>query len=114
MWIIRYRVNNGSIVGGQGLYKGGDMATLISEELRKLPRNEMAMVYQGPMAARNPAMTLGRQLMEVPLCHENIGEKAAYERAIQILADVKLPDPERVMAAYPHQVSGGQDRKSVG
>src|SRR3546814_4944726 len=79
MAIIRYLGNNGAIVSGQVLYKGRDMATLSAEELRQLRGNEIAMVYQEPMAALNPAMTLGRQLMEVPLCHENIGEKAAYE-----------------------------------
>src|SRR3546814_8655337 len=89
------------------------MATLSAEELRQLRGNEIAMVYQEPMAALNPAMTLVRQLMEVPLCHENIGEKAAYERAIQILADVNLPDPERIMAAYLHPLSGGQQQRVV-
>src|SRR3546814_9747300 len=79
MAIIRYLGNNGAIVSGQVLYKGRDMATLSAEELRQLRGNEIAMVYQEPMAALNPAMTLGRQLMEVPLCHENIGEKARSE-----------------------------------
>jgi peptide/nickel transport system ATP-binding protein len=113
MAIMRYLGNNGAIVGGQVLFKGRDMATLSAEELRQLRGNEIAMVYQEPMASLNPSMTLGRQLMEVPLCHENIGEKAAYERAVQILRDVNLADPERVMAAYPHQVSGGQQQRVV-
>src|SRR3546814_10983649 len=89
------------------------MATLSAEELRQLRGNEIAMVSQEPMAALNPAMTLGRQLMEVPLCHENIGEKAAYERAIPILADSTLPDPERVTAAYSPQVPGGPQPRQV-
>jgi len=65
------------------------------------------------MASLNPSMRLGRQLMEVPLCHESITEKEAYDRAIQMLADVKLPDPERVMDSYPHQISGGQQQRVV-
>src|SRR3546814_12704366 len=71
------------------------------------------MVYHGPMASLNPSMTLGQQLMEVPLCHENIGEKEAYERASRMLSDVNLPDPERIMSVYPHQVSGGQQQRVV-
>jgi oligopeptide/dipeptide ABC transporter ATP-binding protein len=113
MAIMRYLGNNGAIVGGQVLYKGRDMATFSEEELRQLRGNEIAMVYQEPMASLNPSMTLGRQLMEVPLCHDNIDEKQAYDRARQILSDVNLPDPERVMAAYPHQISGGQQQRVV-
>jgi peptide/nickel transport system ATP-binding protein len=113
MAIMRYLGGNGAIVRGQVLYKGRDMASLSDEELRQLRGNEIAMVYQEPMASLNPSMTLGRQLMEVPLCHENISEAEAYKRAVQILSDVNLPDPERVMAAYPHQISGGQQQRVV-
>ena len=113
MAIMRYLGNNGAIVGGQVLYKGRDMATLSDEELRQLRGNEIAMVYQEPMAALNPSMTLGRQLMEVPICHDNVSEAEAYKRARQILSDVNLPDPERIMSVYPHQVSGGQQQRVV-
>jgi peptide/nickel transport system ATP-binding protein len=58
-------------------------------------------------------MTLGKQLMEVPLYHEGISEQEAYERALKILADVHIPDPERVMVSYPHQISGGQQQRVV-
>jgi len=113
MAIMQYMGSNGGIVGGQVIYKGRDLATCSEEELRNLRGNEIAMVYQEPMASLNPSMTLGRQLMEVPLCHEDITEKEAYDRAVQILADVKLPDPDRVMASYPHQISGGQQQRVV-
>ena len=114
MAIMRYLGRNGGIPRGRVLYKGRDMAELSPEELRRLRGSEIAMIYQEPMASLNPSMTLGRQLMEVPLNHEKgIGEKQAYERAAQMLADVKLPDPERVMRAYPHQVSGGQQQRVV-
>jgi peptide/nickel transport system ATP-binding protein len=113
MAIMQYLGGNGGIVGGQVIYKGRDLATCSEEELRQLRGNEIAMVYQEPMASLNPSMTLGRQLMEVPLCHEDVSEEEAWERAAKILADVKLPDPERVMASYPHQVSGGQQQRVV-
>jgi peptide/nickel transport system ATP-binding protein len=111
--IMRYMGGNGGIVGGQVIYKGTDLATLGEEEIRQLRGNEISMVYQEPMASLNPSMTLGRQLMEVPLYHEQVSEKEAYERAHKILADVKIPDPERVMTSYPHQVSGGQQQRVV-
>lgn len=113
MAIMQYLGKNGAIVGGEVFYKGRDLSTLSQEELRQLRGNEIAMVYQEPMASLNPSMTLGRQLMEVPLCHEEISEKEAHERAVKILADVKLPDPERIMKVYPHQISGGQQQRVV-
>ncbi|MEO3429971.1 ABC transporter ATP-binding protein [Pelagibius sp. CAU 1746] len=113
MAIMRYLGGNGAIVGGQVFYKGRDMATFSDEELRQLRGNEIAMVYQEPMASLNPSMTLGRQLMEVPLCHENISEQEAYKRCRQMLADVNLPDPDRIMSVYPHQISGGQQQRVV-
>jgi peptide/nickel transport system ATP-binding protein len=113
MAIMQYLGGNGGIVGGQVIYKGRDLATLSEEELRQLRGNEIAMVYQEPMASLNPSMTLGRQLMEVPLCHEDVSETEARERALDILAGVKLPDPERVLDSYPHQISGGQQQRVV-
>ncbi|GAB5468184.1 MAG: ABC transporter ATP-binding protein [Rhodospirillales bacterium] len=113
MAIMRYMGNNGAITGGQVLYKGIDLATLSEDELRELRGNEIAMVYQEPMASLNPAMKLDRQLMEVPLFHETVSESEARARALEMLALVKLPDPERVMASYPHQISGGQQQRVV-
>ena len=113
MAIMRYMGKNGGIVGGEIRYKGRNMAEFSEEELRQLRGNEISMVYQEPMASLNPSLTLGKQLMEVPLYHEQVTEQEAYERAAKMLADVKLPDPERVMAAYPHQISGGQQQRVV-
>jgi peptide/nickel transport system ATP-binding protein len=114
MAIMQYLGSNGGIVGGTIRYKGQDLSKLGPEELRQLRGNEIAMVYQEPMASLNPSMLIGRQLIEVPLYHEDgIDEKEAHRRAVQMLADVKLPDPERVMQSYPHQISGGQQQRVV-
>ena len=113
MAIMQYMGRNGGIVGGDIIYKGRDLTTFSEEELRQLRGSDIAMVYQEPMAALNPSMTIGRQLSEVPLCHEDVDEAEALERATQILADVNLPDPERVLASYPHQISGGQQQRVV-
>jgi peptide/nickel transport system ATP-binding protein len=71
------------------------------------------MVYQEPMASLNPAMKIGAQLIEVPMIHEGIDRRAAWARALDMLRAVRLPDPERVMGAYPHQISGGQQQRIV-
>jgi len=114
MGIMRHLGANGRIVGGTIRFRGRDMATLSPEELRQVRGAQIAMVYQEPMAALNPSMTIGAQLAEVPLYHEpGCTEAEARARAVAMLADVKLADPERLMAAYPHQVSGGQQQRVV-
>ena len=104
---------NGRIVGGSIKFKGRDLGEMSAEELRDIRGNEIAMIYQEPMASLNPAMLIGRQLMEVPMIHEGISEEQAYSRALEVVTDVKLPDPERILRSYPHQLSGGQQQRIV-
>jgi len=104
---------NGRIVGGSIMFKGRDLGAMTPAELRKVRGSEIAMIYQEPMASLNPAMRIARQLMEVPMIHEGIGEKEAYARALEVVRDVKLPDPERILRSYPHQLSGGQQQRIV-
>jgi peptide/nickel transport system ATP-binding protein len=110
---MRYMGHNGGIVGGSIKFKGRDMVHLSDDELRKLRGSEISMIYQEPMAALNPSLTVGSQLIEVPITHENVSKQEAWERAVQMLSDVRLPDPQRVMEAYPHQISGGQQQRVV-
>jgi peptide/nickel transport system ATP-binding protein len=65
------------------------------------------------MASLNPAMTIGKQLMEVPMLHAGAGAEAARQAALEIVAAVRLPDPERILRSYPHQLSGGQQQRIV-
>ncbi|TVQ38894.1 MAG: ABC transporter ATP-binding protein [Geminicoccaceae bacterium] len=109
--IMRYLGRNGRIVGGAIRFKGEDLVTASEERLRQLRGGEIAMVYQEPMASLNPALTIGRQLVEVPLHHETIDEAGARARAEAMLERVRLPDAKRLMAAYPHQLSGGQQQR---
>ena len=111
--IMRYMGHNGGIVGGTIKFKGHDMSTLGRDELRRVRGAEIAMVYQEPMAALNPSMTITKQLTEVLEVHEGIAEGEARKRALEVLHDVRLPDAERIMAAYPHQLSGGQQQRVV-
>jgi peptide/nickel transport system ATP-binding protein len=104
---------NGRVVGGSIRFKGRDLAKMTPKELREIRGSEIAMIYQEPMASLNPAMTVGRQLMEVPMIHQGISRDGARARAIEVVRDVKLPDPERILNAYPHQLSGGQQQRIV-
>src|SRR5690606_16915540 len=111
--IMRDLSNVGSIVGGRIRFKGRDMGEMSEAELRAIRGNEIAMIYQEPMASLNPAMKVGRQLMEVPLIHDRVSEEEAYARALEMVRAVKLPDPERIMRSFPHQLSGGQQQRIV-
>jgi ABC-type polar amino acid transport system ATPase subunit len=111
--IMRDLSNIGKIVGGKIVFKGKDMGELTEDELRSIRGNEIAMIYQEPMASLNPAMKIGQQLMEVPMLHDKVSREEAYKRALETVRAVKLPDPERMMRSYPHQLSGGQQQRIV-
>ena len=111
--VMRDLGKNGRIVGGSIKFKGRNMEQMSADELRDIRGNEIAMIYQEPMASLNPAMRIGRQLMEVPMIHEGVSEHEAYQRALEVVTDVKLPDPERMLRSFPHQLSGGQQQRIV-
>jgi peptide/nickel transport system ATP-binding protein len=104
---------NGRIVGGSIKFKGRDLNEITAEELRDIRGSEIAMIYQEPMASLNPAMKIGKQLMEVPMIHEGMSKDEAYKLALEAVTDVKLPDPKRILDAFPHQLSGGQQQRIV-
>ncbi|MCQ0971272.1 ABC transporter ATP-binding protein [Paracoccus sp. TK19116] len=104
---------NGRIVGGSVRFKGRDMGSMSQSELRQIRGSQIAMIYQEPMASLNPAMRVGDQLAEVPMIHEGMARKEALAMARQVVADVRLPDPDRILRAYPHQLSGGQQQRIV-
>ena len=112
--IMQYMGKNGRIMSGEIRFKGRDMTAMSEDELRQLRGSQIAMVYQEPMASLNPSMKIARQLMEVPLYHEaGCSEQDAYARALEMLGNVRLPDPQRIMESYPHQISGGQQQRVV-
>ena len=104
---------NGRIVGGRIRYRGRDLNTMSPQDLRAIRGREIAMIYQEPMASLNPAMRIGAQLMEVPMIHEGLSRAEAHRRAREVVTDVRLPDPERILRSYPHQLSGGQQQRIV-
>ncbi|MGQ0565700.1 MAG: dipeptide ABC transporter ATP-binding protein [Gemmobacter sp.] len=111
--VMRDLGKNGRIVAGSIKFKGRDLVGMGDDELRQLRGSEIAMIYQEPMASLNPAMKIGAQLAEVPMIHEGMSKDDAWKLARQIVADVRLPDPDRIINAYPHQLSGGQQQRIV-
>ncbi len=111
--IMRDLGRNGRIVGGSIRFKGRELTTMSPSELRKIRGSQIAMIYQEPMASLNPAMKVGRQLMEVPMIHQGASQADARARALSVVEAVRLPDPRRILGSYPHQLSGGQQQRIV-
>jgi peptide/nickel transport system ATP-binding protein len=93
------------------LFKGQDMAHLSLVEMRKLRGNRISMIFQEPMSSLNPVYTVGRQIVEGLILHQRLGKKEAWARAVELLDEVRLPEPEARMNQYPHQLSGGQRQR---
>jgi peptide/nickel transport system ATP-binding protein len=111
--IVNFLGTNGKIVDGSIRFQGEELVGRSQEELKKLRGDRISMVFQDPMQALNPSVRLGEQLAEVLTCHKAISMDEAWERSIQMLKRVNMPDVENVMIRYPHQISGGQQQRIV-
>jgi peptide/nickel transport system ATP-binding protein len=111
--IMRHLGPSGRIAGGAIRFRGRDLVTMGERDLRAIRGRAIAMIYQEPMASLNPAMTVGRQLMEVPRLHFRASRAEARRAAIEAAEAVRLADAERILDSYPHQLSGGQQQRIV-
>jgi peptide/nickel transport system ATP-binding protein len=111
--IVNFLGPNGKIVNGRVSFQGNELVGRSEEELKELRGDRISMVFQDPMQALNPSVRLGEQLAEVLTCHHPIPKKEAWERSIEMLKRVNMPDPENVMLRYTHQISGGQQQRVV-
>jgi oligopeptide/dipeptide ABC transporter ATP-binding protein len=96
---------------GSILFKGQDLLKLSWEDIRAIRGREISMIFQEPMTSLNPVFTIGMQLMEVVLHHEKISKKDAFDRCVEMLKLVGIPDPASRMHDYPHQYSGGMRQR---
>ena len=96
---------------GEALFRGEDLLTMSSSKLRGIRGNDMAMVFQDPMTSLNPVHTIGRQLMEAVLIHQDVSRQQARARAVESLKAVGIPRAERRIDDYPHQFSGGMRQR---
>ena len=99
------------IVAGEILWQGRDLLRLDMDAMRSIRAREIAMVFQEPMTSLNPVYSVGEQIAEVLRLHDKLGRRAALDRAVEMLRLVRIPDPERRIAAYPHQFSGGMRQR---
>jgi peptide/nickel transport system ATP-binding protein len=98
-------------VSGSTRFDGKPLQTLPPEALRALRGKEIAVVFQDPMTSLNPVLTVGSQIVETLLEHFGLAASAARTRAVELLASVGIPEPERRATQYPHQLSGGMRQR---
>jgi peptide/nickel transport system ATP-binding protein len=110
---VRYLARNGRISDGRILIDGQDLMSLTEPEMRRLRSHAVSMVYQDPARALNPSIRIGRQMAEMFEIGEKLRGQRAMDRVAEMLARVRIADPRRVMAAYPHELSGGMQQRVV-
>lgn len=98
-------------VKGHVEWKGQDIVPWPDKRRRVLRGKDMAMIFQEPMSSLNPVLTCGYQVAEVLRVHKGLNRRQAHDRTLELLDEVKLPDPERIYRSYPHQISGGQKQR---
>ena len=101
----------GEIVTGEVLFKGENLLDLEDEEMRKVRGGQIAMIFQDPMTALNPVYTIGNQLVETVMLHQDVGKSEAFDVSVQALDDVQIPNPKQRMLDFPHQLSGGMRQR---
>jgi peptide/nickel transport system ATP-binding protein/oligopeptide transport system ATP-binding protein len=98
---------------GEVLYKGDNLLSMSERRLRTVRGNEIAMIFQDPMTSLNPVYRVGEQITEAILTHENIGKQTARRRAVELLKQVGIPNPEQRVDDFPHQFSGGMRQRAM-
>jgi oligopeptide/dipeptide ABC transporter ATP-binding protein len=109
--IMRLIAKPGRVDAGEILLDGENLLELPEQEMIKVRGNRISMIFQQPQTALNPVFKVGDQLSEVLNVHQDLGKDAGWKRAIQLLKMVGVPDPERRVEAYPHELSGGMAQR---
>ena len=111
MSILRLLDGNGYIDSGEIIFEGKDLTKIPISEMYHIRGNEISVIFQEPMTALNPVFSVEKQLSEPFMIHRHMKKKEAAKAALQMLADVKIPNPEVVIKQYPHQLSGGMRQR---
>ena len=99
------------VVAGRICYEGQDLLALPADDIRAIRGGRIAMIFQEPMVALNPVMAVGRQTDEIIEVHTRLRPAERRRRVLEVFADVRLPEPERILKSYPHELSGGQRQR---
>lgn len=115
MSILQLLGENGKITGGEIRFQDGENQVLLHalplKSMQKIRGNKISMIFQEPMTALNPVLTVKKQLTEPFIVHQGKTKKEAEQEALRILESVRIPNPKRVLNGYPHQLSGGMRQR---
>jgi oligopeptide/dipeptide ABC transporter ATP-binding protein len=116
--IMRLIAPPGRIAAGRIWLDGGegvetDLASLPEPAMRKIRGGSVAMIFQEPMTSLNPVFTVGSQIVEAVVLHQQVGRREARQRAVELLAKVRIPEPKRRFEQYPHEFSGGMRQRAM-
>lgn len=111
MSILKLLDGNGYIAGGDIIFKGQNLKDCSMDEMYKIRGNEISVIFQEPMTSLNPVFTIEKQIAESYIVHQHMSKKEAKAKAVEMLASVKIPNPEAVAKQYPHQLSGGMRQR---
>jgi oligopeptide/dipeptide ABC transporter ATP-binding protein len=109
--IMRLLPPGGAVTSGRILFRGQDLQECSSNELNRLRGSQIGMIFQDPLTALNPALSIGRQLTDTIRTHQPLGRRAATTRAEELLALVGIPYPRQRLLAFPHELSGGMRQR---
>jgi len=109
--VMRYLGENARVRAGKIEFNGRDLYSLPDDEMRRIWGAEVSLVPQNPLSSLNPSIRIGEQVAEILRHHQGVDKAAARKRAVDLLARVRLPDPERLAEQFPHQVSGGMQQR---
>jgi oligopeptide/dipeptide ABC transporter ATP-binding protein len=109
--VLRLVAKPGRIEAGEVLFDGNDLLKVDADAMRRIRGEQIAMIFQQPTSSLNPVWDVGRQIAEVLEIHRNMKQKAARGRALELLKMVGIPDPERRLKAFPHELSGGMAQR---
>ncbi|MBQ9152705.1 MAG: ABC transporter ATP-binding protein [Solobacterium sp.] len=111
MSILRLLDANGWIDSGTIMFDGQDLTKISLNDMYKIRGNQISVIFQEPMTSLNPIFTIERQVSETFMIHQGMNKQEAAKKVVEILADVKIPNPEVVAKQYPHQLSGGMRQR---
>ncbi|MGD7044371.1 ABC transporter ATP-binding protein [Jeotgalibacillus proteolyticus] len=109
--VMRLLPQNGKIESGEIKLNDQPLQTLSNEQMRRLRGNEISMIFQEPMTALNPVLTIGYQLREPLMLHHSLSKKEASKQGVELLSQVGIPNPEKRLNQYPHELSGGMRQR---
>lgn len=109
--ILHLLKENSAVSGGEILYEDSSVAHASSQDLQRIRGKEISMIFQEPMTSLNPVKRIGWQIEESLRIHTELNKEERYQKAIEMMKEVELPDPERLYRQYPHELSGGMRQR---